>query len=945
MAFKPKSFFTSGLNIGFLNICSLYYKVPEVRLLCDKFKFDVLALNETWLNKDIADNEISIPGYNILRNDRESHGGGTAFYIKDDIKYVDREDIYKNHDIESCWIELSNKNENVLLIGNIYRPPSSNSQHYYKMLDLLTQINSEGKDTVILGDLNFNCLDKIKYNSIRTLENMFDMTQMVRSPTRLSVKIDESGSVVYKDSLIDVILTNVPNKHHCTSVIHTTISDHYLVKTIVKYKKESFHKTITFRDYKHFCENEFKYELHQEFSKAKVDTINNTDTAWNCFKEIFNKVSNKHAPLVTRRLKARSCPWMSLEIVKLIYERDYYHGMFRKTKSLEMWDKYKKFRNSVTSLIRNTKRTFYENQINNLAGNPNQLWKLLNNVIPNTKSNSDTHTFSANQYNKHFCSVGENIANSFKSNKQSYPWKGPNSVYKFKFSTITKEVVALAINNMPNKSSLDILNMDIKLLKISKDIITDVLCHIFNLSIKQSKFCDDWKVARVSPAYKGKGVKNDLNNYRPISNISHVAKIMERIINKQFVNYLTKHDFINVDQSAYRANHSTTTALHRVMEDWLEALNDNQFIGIVYLDTKKCFDSIDHKILLHKLKRYGVVDIENKWFNSYLNNRSQKVFINNDYSEPGALKSGVPQGSILGPTLFLLYINDLSQHSFKACVNIYSDDVLIYYASNDFEELRKILQTSIDSISQWYYGNRLLLSSDKCGAMVITNKSQTENLNLNIGGSDLTEVDNFKYLGVIIDNKLNFNLHVESKVSKVKSKLYALRRLRNILPQSSLIKLYRSIIQTGLDYSITVWGNTSQNNMINIDRQQKMAARIIMDNFDFINTRGDNLCNLLNLQCFQDRLKYSTCCLMYKCIHGLVPDYLSNHILYEFEIHNHVTRTAINNDLYLPFPCIEQYKQSLFYNGAKTWNNLSNLVRDSTSLNTFKRNYKRSYFH
>lgn len=903
-----------------------------------------MCLNETWLNSEIKDCEVSIPGYDIIRNDRPTYGGGVALYVRNDLKIIERDDIHRKHNVDSCWVEVIHKDNKNILIGTIYRPPAHDLDYYDKMLDLLSMVTTECKDIVLLGDFNLNSYDNVSARSIDSIQKMFDITQLVTSPTRQAVKITRDGRINHSNSLIDLIFTTMPNSHYNTCVIKTTISDHFLVKTKIHFSKVIKHKTVTFRDYKNFNQTDFKQAIMEFLEQNDIHACNDIERCWQIFKDGFINISNIFAPLVTRRLKPRKCPWITIEIVRNIHERDYYHKLYWKTKSEVHRNQYKAQRNFVTSLIRNTKRKYYEDKVNSNLNNPNKLWKIFNEVLSSKQKHSCPAFFTPNQFNNHFCSVGENIANSFENQDKSFPWKNPASIYAFKFQEIKHNNVRELLEKLSDSSSLDILNFDSKLLKIASEEITPVLTYIFNLSIRGGVFCSDWKIARVTPAYKDRGSKSDMNNYRPISCITHIAKILERLINKQVMDYLTKYSFISEDQSAYRTKYSTVTALHRVTEDWLSALNESQQIAVIYLDTKKCFDSIDHEILLEKLKCYGIKCNELQWFKSYLSRRTQKVFMENRYSDEGVLKYGVPQGSILGPTLFLLYINDISQYGIKATINIYSDDVLIYYASADINDLNKHLQDSLDNISYWYEKNRLVLSAEKCGVMLVTNKTNVEEICLRLNDDMLQQVDHFKYLGVYLDCHLTFNSHVLKKVSQMKSKLSFLRRLSTYLPQVALNKVYKALILPSLDYAITVWGQTSINNVNLLYRQEKLAARILCNDFDFINTRGDDLCNSLGWKNFNERLKFAISCTLYKAIHGLLPQYLCDPIIFDFEVHGYHTRGAINNNLHLPFPKNEKFKQSLYYNGAVIWNNLENMLRDSTSFTMFKRQYKLIYF-
>lgn len=942
--YNIKTSFQNTITVGMLNVRSIFHKVAELDMLCRKHRLDIFAVNETWLHDEIDDNEVAISGYKILRNDRQTHGGGVGLYIKDGIKFKSREDIHGNHLVESCWIEVSTKNGNVL-IGTAYRPPTPNKDYYNKFLDMLNHVTSEGKEVILLGDLNFNYYNDASYRTLSSIETMYDMKQLVTSSTRIYAKANTKGEIYFKESLIDIILSTMPDHHISTNVIKCTLSDHFLIKTKLNIRPYKTHNTVSYRDFSTFKEDDFINDIVNCDDLKKIFRITDTDSAWNIFKSKLSEICNSHAPVKIRRVRSKSCPWMTKDILNLIYKRDLALRKFWTSKNLTDHNNYKSLRNQVTSLIRNTKRQYYENQFRAHNNDPREMWKIINSLLPNKKKESTFNLFTPDQYNKYFCQVGANISDTFKEPYTRYPWKGPKSTYKFNFKEIKLSEVEKLLSELNDFSSLDVTLMDSKLLKIAAKYISQHLTYIFNLSIKQGVVCQDWKVACVTPAYKGKGSKEELSNYRPISNITHIAKVLEKLVNKQFMDYLLHHEFITEAQSAYRPKHSTVTALHKVMEDFLDALNDGCEVGLCFLDTKKCFDSINHHVLLDKLENYGVLKAEHKWFASYLHQRTQKVKVNGTFSKSGYLTTGVPQGSILGPTLFLLFINDLPQHTIKASISIYSDDVLIYYIGNNFQEVKESLQQAMDSVNNWYKMNRLKLSITKCGTMLITNKKHGNKLNIKIDDIEITDFTDFKYLGLIFDNQLKFDMHIHSKISKIRRQVGALRRLAGFVSPDILCNIYKTVIQPSMDYGISVWGACSDGLLELLQKQQYLAARIVFQNFDFVNTNPQDLCDALKWNSLKDRFKFVSCCIIYKSIHGLLPNYLCDQILYEFEVHDYRTRGAINNDLHLPFPKIEKYKSSLFYNGAKEWNSLNNAIRDSHSILSFKRNYKRQYFN
>jgi hypothetical protein len=257
---------------------------------------------------------------------------------------------------------------------------------------------------------------------------------------------------------------------------------------------------------------------------------------------------------------------------------------------------------------------------------------------------------------------------------------------------------------------MDVLGFDGKLLYLSCDVISPIICKFINASINSRYVLDDWKISRITPVYKGKGSMDDLGNYRPISVISHIAKIVEKEIQKQVMTFLDDHHLITPDQSAYLKKHNTQTSLHRVIDDLLWNVNDGLMTGICSLDIKKCFDTINHKILLKKLEMYGFMDSAVQWFTSYLLSRGAKVYCRNEYSGLKSTNIGVPQGSVLGPTLFLLYVNDINNYLDNAVCNLYADDVLIYCSGEDVSIVNEKLQSSLCCIKEWYDRNLLVVN-------------------------------------------------------------------------------------------------------------------------------------------------------------------------------------------------------------------------------------------
>jgi hypothetical protein len=424
-----------------------------------------------------------------------------------------------------------------------------------------------------------------------------------------------------------------------------------------------------------------------------------------------------------------------------------------------------------------------------------------------------------------------------------------------------------------------------------------------------------------------------------------VAKVFESLVQKQLINYFYEHNFITPEQSAFLKNHSTQTSLHRVVDHWLEALDNCDIIGVTFFDIKKCFDSISHEVLINKLMKYGVISKELQWFKNYLCDRSQAVCIDNHTSNYRKVETGIPQGSNLGPLLFLIFINDFSVNIPDVEYNMYADDTAIYVTGKNGYEIKEKLQRATLYAMEWFGANKLAINESKSYTMLICNSCHPDKdfkLNIYANNSPLDQCDTIKYLGVTIDSRLSWSPHINELCKKLSQKVSALKRLSAFIPNALLLKVYISNIQSITDYCCTVWGNSAKCNLDRVMAYQKRAIRIVSGIHDY-NISAIDLMKSLGLQTVYERVHYFTSLIMFKCISGQAPNYLCDHFTLQADLHSYETRNSSNGCLALPKPNKEIFKQSLLYNGPKIWNSLPNDLKNAMSKILFKRKYKMIY--
>ena len=639
---------------------------------------------------------------------------------------------------------------------------------------------------------------------------------------------------------------------------------------------------------------------------------------------------------------------MTKDILTSIRTRDRLKSKAKKSNATLDWETYKKARNDVTLAVRKAKRDFITKKIHSAKDSSKEIWNSLKYLTPNKKNsrpinsvtinNVPTHGKElANAFNDFFINIGTKVQNESNKTSTNYHFKKVKS--NFSFHTVSVTDVMKILIALPCDKATGPDGVPAKVIPSIAHIIASPLTHIINRSFAEGIIPYQWKIARVTPIFKS-GDNNTLGNYRPISVISVIGKIMEKIVHNQVQKYLLDNNILSNCQSGFRPKFSTQTALLNVTENWLSAIDNGDLVGVVMIDLKKAFDTVDHAILIQKLKMYGFDDMTVKWFENYLcSQRQQFTCINGIASSVRNVTCGVPQGSLLGPLLFLLYTNDLPDKVRYCKLSLYADDTCLYFSNKDPNIIYDKINYDLKVISSWLNANKLVINAKKCETMIIGTNQRLKKWNsviddhhVYIDNTPIVKVKACKYLGIFIDENLSWNRQTEYLKSKVVKNLYLLKRIRPFITEQTASLFYKSVIQAHFDYCSVVWGNTNKTNLDKLQILQNRSLRAVLRVNYLFST--NSLYTTLKLDRLHVRRSKHLAQIMYQCVHHTGPPYLNE--LFTLRQSHYSTRSG-DSQLNIVRPKTDHGKRRFLYQGASLWNNLVRHVPVNATLDTFKK--------
>jgi exonuclease III len=947
---------TNLLKFSWMNIQSLRNKTLSITDYAIENHIDIMAFTETWLspgNKDDSTIATLCPkGYNFMHLPRSTGtGGGVGLLYKSNL------DLSKvSHDHKSTFEHLQVKfryqSDNVHLVV-LYRPPPNRRNGFTfdifnsEFCDLVDSLIIDNSKLLFAGDFNvhMDTTDDKEAAVFSSTLDSYGLQQHVLSATHR------------RGHILDLVITRVDD--NIVETVHVDdgmfLSDHFCINSTLKIRKPALpKKEIKTRKLHKIDTDIFSQEI-DESPLGKPEDFDSLAELVASYNSILAELLDRYAPQKSRTVTLHpDSPWYNAEIADAKRKRRKAEKRWRRSKLEIHREMYIDARNTVKNMIAKAKASYYSDKIEK-AADSKELFKVVDSLLcqKNTSPlpSSDSDAELANNFSNFFAEKIAKIRDHLSSDQSTLPEEAvPNAEADLsEFTPITEEEVKKVILSTKS-SSCDQDPIPTPLLKSCIDSILPAVTKIVNLSLESSTMPSDFKKATVLPLIKKTCLDKEIfKNYRPISNLAYIAKVIERTVASRLKDHMDINFLNEVLQSAYKTIHSTESALLKVQDDVLQALDKKKGVVLVLLDLSAAFDTVDHNVLLGRLhKRLGLKGRALKWFQSYLKGRFQNISINGTKSGLWELLFGVPQGSVLGPILFTIYTLPLGDifRKHNISFHLYADDTQIYVtcdAENINDEISKI-EACIAEVRMWMAANFLCLNDSKTEVLLLGSKSflkDTETISLKIGDHTVNSTTHARNIGAIMDNTMNMQLQINQTC---KSAWFALRKIamiRQYLSQKTAEKLVHAFVSAKLDFMNGLLYKSPSVHVSKLQRVQNAAARLITGTK--MREHISPVLKSLHWLPVKQRIHYKILLFVYKALNGLAPQYIRD--LIQPVQHVRTLRSSSKCLLNVPRSNSVTYGDRGFsMAGPVLWNSLPEPLQKSESIDIFKKKLKTHLF-